>query len=161
MVTLRRDDTPSGCYAKGKAMKHTVRIIGFLVFGVLATSCNKPTDEDSKAQSDQPGTAAMQREKAITATKEAAQSVRVYAYAERDEFIDAANRELSDIQADAEARLEVVSDRWAAAKVQLDRAEAATEDSWEDVQSRYRAARSDLKRSFDDARQWLSERIEP
>jgi hypothetical protein len=164
---------------KGKAMKHRVRIIGLLVFGVLATSCNKPKDEDSKAQSDQPGTAATQREKAITATKEAAQSVRVYAYAERDEFIDAANRELSDIQAemerlrrvidrssgatraDAEARLKVVSDRWAAAKAQLDSAEAATEASWEDVQSRYRAARGDLKRSFDDARQWLSERIEP
>ena len=64
-------------------------------------------------------------------------------------------------RADAEARLEVVSDGWAAAKAQLDSAETATEASWEDVQSRYRAARSDLKRSFDDARQWLSERIEP
>lgn len=160
-------------------MKQRIRIIGFLVVGVLATSCNKPTDEDSKAQLDRPGTAATQREKAMTATKEAAQSVQVYAYAERDEFIDAANRELSDIQAemerlhrviarssgtaraDAEAKLELVSDRWAAAKAQVDRAEAATEDGWEDVQIRYRTARSDLKSSFDDARQWLSERIEP
>lgn len=163
----------------GQAAKHRVRIIGFLVVVVLATSCNTLTDEDSKTGSDQPGTAATQREKAMTATKEAAQSIKAYSYAERDAFIDAANRELSDIQtemerlrrvvarssgaarADAEAKLEQVSDSWAAAKAQVERAEAATEDGWEEVQIRYRTTRSDLNSSFDDTRQWLSEHIEP
>jgi hypothetical protein len=157
-------------------MKYTVWL---LVIGVLATGCNQPRDKNSKPEAHELGTAAAQRDKALTASKVAAQSVRVYAYAERDEFIDAANRELSDIQtemerlrraiarssgaarADAEAKLEVVSDKWAAARAELKRAEAATEASWDDVQIGYRTARSDLKRSFDNARQWLSDRIEP
>jgi hypothetical protein len=148
-------------------MQHTARIMLFLVVGVVATGCNKPTDKESKANSDDPGTAAAQRDKAMTATKEAAQSVQDYAYAQKGEFIDAAKRGLSDIRAemerlravvdhstgaaraDAEAKLEVVSDKWAAAKAQLDRAEAATDASWEDVQNRYRTVRSDLKSSFD------------
>jgi hypothetical protein len=160
-------------------MKHAARIMLFLVVGVVATGCNKPTDKDSEAYSDDPGNATAQREKAMTATKEAAQSVQDYAYAQKGEFINAANRELSEFRAemerlravadhstgearaDAEAKLEVVGDKWAAAKAQLDRAEAATEASWEDVQIRYRTSRSDLKSSLDDARQWLSEQIEP
>jgi len=160
-------------------MKHTIRMIGFLVVGILATSCHTPADEGAKAQSDKPGTAATQREKAMTATKEAALSVQDYTYAQKGEFIDTAKQELADIRAeierlravigrssgaaraDAEAKLEVVSDKWDAAKAQLDSAEAATEASWEDVQNHYRTARSNLKSSFDDAREWLSERIEP
>jgi hypothetical protein len=163
---------------KGKAMKHTVRIMLFLVVGGFVTGC-KATDKDSKAQSDDLGTAAAQREKAMTATKEAAQSIQHYAYAQRVEFIDAAKRELSDIQremerlraaadrstgaarADAEAKLEVLSDKLAAAKTQFDRAATATEASWEDVQNRYQKARGDLKDSFDETRQWLSEKMEP
>jgi hypothetical protein len=160
-------------------MKHTQRIMVLVVVGVAATGCNKPTDKDSKAQSLDLETAAAQGERAITATKEAAQSVQDYAYTQKSEFLEAAKRELSNLKAemerlrsaierstgaaraDAKAKLEVASDKWTAAKLQLDRAEAATEASWEDVQNRYRAAQTDLKKSINEARQWLSERIEP
>jgi gamma-glutamylcysteine synthetase len=136
-------------------------------------------DEDPSADSKDLGTADEQRQAAVTATKEAAQSIQDYAYAQKDEFIDAAQREFSSIQqeverlraaadrstgtarVDAKAKLEAVNDKLVAAKTQLDQAEAATEDSWEDVKDRYREARSDLTDSFDETRRWLSEQIEP
>ena len=163
-------------------MKRTIRIIGFLLLegvGGLVMSCVEPTHDDAKDQSDEPGNPAKERENAMTATKEAAEALKVYAYAERDEFIDVANRDLAEIQAemdrlrqvaarsrgaaraDAEAKLEVVAERWADAKAHVERAESATESTWEDAQARYRKTRSDLKTSLDESRQWLSDRIEP
>lgn len=157
-------------WALGLVTSYTLGGFIHVLVGVVATGCNKPMDKESKANSDDRGTAAAQRDNAMTAmtaTKEAAQSVQDYASAQKGEFIDAEKRGLSDIRAemerlravvdhstgaaraDAEAKLEVVSDKWAAAKAQLDRAEAATEASWEDVQNRYQTVRSDLKSSFD------------
>ena len=163
--------------AKGKSMKHLVRIVLFLVIGVVSTGCNKSTEKDSKAQSDD--SAAAQRERAMTATKEAAQSVQDYAYAQKGEFVAAAKRQLADIQAEtarlgtaidqstgparaaAEAKLEVVNEKLAAATAQLDRAQAAPEAAWQDVQNGYRTAHTDLRDSFDETREWLSKQIEP
>ncbi len=159
-------------------MKHTLRIILFVAVGAVAAGCNKP-NQDSKAQNDDLETAAATREKAITATNEAATSIENYAYAQKAEFVDAAERELSDFQAEmerlrtkidqstgeardeAQAKLEAVSRKWTAAKAQLDEAKSASAASWEDVQSRYRTAKTDLKSSLDETRQWLSKRIEP
>lgn len=150
----------------------TARIMVLLAFGSLASGCKEPSTE-SKA------TVAAQREKAITATKKADHGVQNYAYAQKGEFIDAAKRELADLQrdmerlrqgvdrstgaarADAEAKLKVLTDKLATAKTQLDRAEAANEASWEDVQSHYQASRDDLTDSFDETRRWLSKRISP
>lgn len=170
-------------------MKHVARMMLFLMVGVVATGCDRPTYEDSPTNSDDPKTAAAkrddpetaaaQREEAITATKEAAESIKNYSHAEKDKFIDEAKRELADIRseverlraevdrssgearADAEARLEVVRQKLDAAKAQIDRAETATEDSWDDVRSGYWTAREDLRTSFDQTRQWMSDRMEP
>jgi hypothetical protein len=152
--------------------------IFFILIGTFATGC-KSKDEAAKAQSGEKASAAAQRDQAITAMKGAARSIQHYTYAQRDEFINAAKRDLTvlkeevdelratvdrssgEARADAEAKLEVVREKWAAAKTHLDQAEAATETGWEDVQSRYRSAHKELKETFDATRQWLSDKIKP
>src|SRR5688572_14501587 len=122
---------------------------------VMATGCNMGMDGDSKGHSGDPESASEKRGEAITAITD-------YTYAQKEEFVDAAQRELSDIQAemdrlrtkvdnstgevraDAKAKLEVVREKWAVVKAQVDEAETATEETWEDVQQGYQTAQSDL-----------------
>jgi hypothetical protein len=135
-------------------MNSPIRTVFFLVIGTLAADCSKSSDKGSDALPEQTETTAEKRETALTATKEAAQSIQNYAYAQKDEFAVAAKRQLSEMEAsmdrlgtkidrstgaaraDAKAKLAVVSDKWAATKVHLDEAEAATEGAWQDVQNR-------------------------
>ena len=51
--------------------------------------------------------------------------------------------------------------KWAQAKKQLDRAESATESTWNDVKGGFEKSYGELKDSFEKTRQWLSEKIEP
>jgi hypothetical protein len=118
-------------------------------------------------------------EKAKAETKEAAQAMRDYAYAEKTEFVDRMGKELVSIQeeldrlgtkvdkasgaakADAKVKLQTARDKWAQAKKQLDQAETATESSWDDVKTGFKQSYGDLKDSFDKTRQWLSDKIAP
>lgn len=159
-------------------MKHTILVMRLFLVAGVAVGCASG-DGESAAESKQPGTAAVQRDKATTATKEAAQAIQDYAYAQRAEFIDEMKEELSQIQVeldklsaeidrssgvakdDAKADLEALREKWTDAKKQLDQAESATESSWEDAQGRFKKSHNDLKDSLDKTRQWLSEKIAP
>jgi Arc/MetJ family transcription regulator len=123
--------------------------------------------------------AAAHLEKAKVETKQAAQAMRDYAYAEKAEFVAKMKKDLVGIQeeldqlgakverasgsakADAKVKLATVREKWAQAKKQLDRAETATESNWNDVKSGFKQSYVDLKDSFDSARQWLSDKIAP
>ena len=105
--------------------------------------------------------------------------MRDYAYAEKTEFVDRMGKELVSIQeeldrlgtkvdsasgaakADAKVKLQTARDKWAQAKKQLDRAESATESTWDDVKSGFKQSYTDLQDSFAKTRQWLSDKIAP
>jgi gas vesicle protein len=105
--------------------------------------------------------------------------MRDYVYAEKTEFVDAMKKDLAAIEADldrlsaeveqsrgearakAKLELEAARKKWAEAKAQLDAAEAATEDTWEDVKRGFKKSYGELKESIAEARQWLSDEIEP
>ena len=159
-------------------MKHTILVISFLLVAAFAVGCKK-TDGKSAAETKHRENAAEQLDKAKTETKEAAQAKQDYAYAQKAEFVDKMKKELVDIQeeldrlsakverssgaakADAKAKLEVVREKWAQAKKQLDQAESATESTWNDMKDGFKKLYSELRESFDKTRQWLSDTIEP
>ena len=159
-------------------MRHTILVITFLIVTALAVGC-KSTDEKSAAGPKPSGTAAAQLDQAKTETKEAAQAMQDYAYAQKAEFVDKMKKELVGIQeeldrlsakvdrssgaakAEAKTQLEAVREKWAQAKKQLDQAESATESTWDDVKSGFKKSYDELKDSFEKTRQWLSEKIKP
>jgi hypothetical protein len=58
-------------------------------------------------------------------------------------------------------RLDAVRENWARAKTQLDLAKTATEATWNDVKRGLQKSRDELMESFENSRQWLSDKIEP
>jgi len=159
-------------------MKHTILVITFLLVAGLAVSCAS-TDGKSAAGPRQRENAAAQLDKAKMETKEAAQAMQDYTYAQKAEFVDKMKKELAEIQeeldrlsakvekssgaakAEAKKQLEAVREKWALAKKQLDQAESATESTWDSVKGGFKKSYGELKDSFEKTRQWLSEKIEP
>lgn len=123
--------------------------------------------------------AAEQLDNAKTETKEAAQAIEDYSYAKKADFVAAMKNELTVMEedlnrlslkvdassgkakADAKKKLDKVRGQWGQTKNQLDKAEGATESTWDDVKGGFRKSYGDLKNSFEDTRQWLSDKIEP
>jgi hypothetical protein len=163
---------------KGTAVRHTILVTTLLGAAALTVGC---TSRDSKAVvAPKPAEpSAVHLEKAKAETKEAAQSMRDYVYAEKTEFVAKMKKDLVSIQeeldrlgakvegasgsakADAKIKLAAVREKWAQAKQRLDRAETATESTWDDVKSGFKQSYVDLKDSFDKTRQWLSDKIAP
>jgi hypothetical protein len=159
-------------------MRHTILMTALLGAAALAAGC---TSKEVKAAvpPKQAEPAAVHLEKAKAETKEAAQSMRDYAYAEKAEFVVKMKKDLVSIQeeldqlgakventgssakADAKVKLAAVREKWAQAKKQVDRAETATASDWDDVKSGFKQSYADLRDSFDKTRQWLSDKIAP
>lgn len=117
--------------------------------------------------------------KADSEAREAEQAAQVYSYAQRAEFIERTKGDLEAIRqdlerlttkveelngqakADAKKELARVQAKWTQTKQQLDRAESATESTWNEVQSGFKKSFGDLKESVDTMRQWLSDKIAP
>jgi hypothetical protein len=159
-------------------MRHAILVTTLLGAAALTVGC---TSKEVKAavapKQAEPAAAHLERAKAET--KQAAQSMRDYAYAEKAEFVAKMKNDLVTIQdemdrlgakvesaggsakADAKMRLTAVREKWAQAKQRLDRAETSTESTWDDVKSGFKQSYVDLKDSFDKTRQWLSDKIAP
>ena len=159
-------------------MRHTILVTAFLTAATLAMGCT--SKEVKAAVAPKPADpAAVHLDKAKAETKQAAQAMRDYAYAEKTEFVDKMKKELVSTQeeldwlsakvesaggavkTDAKARLDAVREKWAQAKKQLDRAETATASDWDDVKSGFKQSYADLQDSSAQTRQWLSDKIAP
>lgn len=159
-------------------MKHTTLTLLIVLAAGLAGGC--PTkDRDVANEPEKRGSAEEPRDKAKAETKEAAQALRDYAYAEKTEFVDEMKKDLAAAQADldrlaaeversrgkakADAKLELdaAREKWTQAKAQLDAAENATEETWDDVKGGFKKSYGELEGSIANARQWLSDEIEP
>jgi len=102
-----------------------------------------------------------------------------YTYAQRMIFIADMKQELTKIQSDIdklservarskgeakdswEKRLNAVREELELTKTKIEDAQNANESGWEDVKRGFRKANDSLKKSFEDTRQWLSDKIEP
>lgn len=117
------------------------------------------------------------KEEKKEAAKEMAHSD--YTYAQKMLFVNEMKRELQEIQAEmdrlsekversnnsaklnAQKRIDSLREELELTKTKIDDAQNANESGWEDVKRGFRKANDNLKKSFENTRQWLSDKIEP
>jgi len=157
-------------------MRHAIRNIALFSLALLTVGCTS-TDEASRSQ--QSETAAADLDQVNAESREAARAMQDYSLAQRDEFVARMREDLAGIEeeldrlstkvdeagagakTDAQAKLESVREKWARTKNQLDQVESAAEATWDSAKSSFRESYDDLQDSFDESRQWVSDKIEP
>jgi ElaB/YqjD/DUF883 family membrane-anchored ribosome-binding protein len=148
-------------------MKNKTLIIAFLSIAAFAVGCNKEQ------------TTSQQLENVKTETKEAAQDMKDYTFAQKAEFVkqmqiqlDNLNRDLDQlaakiesssdaVKAEAKPKLQALRDQAAQLNKQLDEARNATESTWDSVKNGFQKAYEATKDGFNQARQWVSDKIAP
>ena len=148
-------------------MKHNNILIAILAVSAFAVGCDKEQ------------TTSQQIDKVQAETKQAAQNMKDYTYAQKAEFVEAMqaqlaalNRDLDQlsakvekssdaIKAEAKPKLQALRDQTAQLNKQLDEAKNATESTWDSVKGGFKKGYEASKEGFQQARQWVSEKIAP
>jgi DNA anti-recombination protein RmuC len=148
-------------------MKNQTLVITFLSAAAFVVGCDK-------AQ-----TTSQQMDKVQAETKQAAQDMKNYTFAQKDEFVKAMQIQLtalnqdldklsaridssSDaIKAEAKPKLQALRDQAAQMNQQLADAQNATESTWDSVKAGSQKAYDALAKNFMEARQWVSDKIAP
>jgi predicted nucleic acid-binding Zn-ribbon protein len=148
-------------------MKNIKLLITFVCASIFAVGCNKEQ------------TATQQVDKVQAETKQAAQDMKDYTFAEKAEFVKTMQAQLtaldqdldklsakidssSDaIKAEAKPKLQALRDQAAKLNQQLADAQNATESTWNNVKADSKKAYAALENSFMEARQWVSDKIAP
>ena len=148
-------------------MKNKTLIITLLSIAAFAVGCEKQQ------------TTSQQIEKVQTETKQAAQDMKDYTFAQKAEFVaamqvqlDALNKDIDQLSAkidsssdavktEAKPKLQALRDQAAQLNKQLDDAKNATESTWDSVKAGFTKAYDATKDGFNQARQWLSDKIAP
>ena len=148
-------------------MKNKTLAITVLSIAAFAVGCGKQE------------TTSQQIDKVQTETKQAAQDMKSYTFAQKDEFVkqmqvqlDALNKDLDQlstkidsssdaVKAEAKPKLQALRDQVAQLNKQLDDAKNATESTWDSVKAGFTKAYNSTKDGFNTARQWVSDKIAP
>jgi ElaB/YqjD/DUF883 family membrane-anchored ribosome-binding protein len=148
-------------------MKNKTLIITFLSIAAFAVGCKKEQ------------TTSQQIENVKTETKQAAQDMKDYTFAQKAEFVkqmqsqlDALNKDLDQlaakidsssdaVKAEAKPKLQALRDQAAQLNKQLEDARNATESTWDSVKAGFQKAYDATKDGFNQARQWVSDKIAP
>ncbi len=149
------------------AMKNKTLLVTFLSAAVIAAGCDKEQ------------TTSQQIDKVQTETKQAAEDMKDYTFAQKAEFVkamqaqlDSLNQDLdklsakidssSDaVKAEAKPKLQALRDQSTQLHQQLADAQNATESTWDSVKSGFQKAYDSTKDGFNQARQWVSDKIAP
>ncbi|MEI6391494.1 MAG: hypothetical protein WCT12_10355 [Verrucomicrobiota bacterium] len=156
-------------------MKHTNLLITLLAVSAFAVGC-KPSEQSAAENRE---ATAKQLDKVQTETKAAAQDMMDYTYAQKTEFVDKMQGQLAEInrdldqlsakigkatdaaKAEAKPKLQALRDQTDKLNQQLEKAKNATESTWDDIKAGSRKAFNELKDGFQQARQWVSDKIAP
>ena len=156
-------------------MKHKHLLLALIAVSAFAVGCQ----QSEKSETENREATAKQLDKVKTETKEAAQDVKDYTYAQKTEFVDKMQAEMAVInrdmdqlaakiekandaaKAEAKPKLQALREQTDKLNQQLDKAKSATESTWDDVKAGAKKSYSDLKDDFQQARQWVSDRIAP
>jgi cytochrome c556 len=148
-------------------MKNKTLAITFLAVAAFVVGCNKePTTTE-------------QIDKVQAETKQAAQDMKDYTFAQKAEFVTqmqsqlaALNQDLDQlaakiekssdaVKAEAKPKFQALRDQAAKLNQQLDEARNATESTWDSVKGGFKKAYEATKDGFNTARQWVSDKIAP
>jgi len=148
-------------------MKHTNLIFTLLAAAALAVGCNKEQ------------TTSQQLDNVQAETKQAAQDMKDYTFAQKSEFVEKMqgqlaqlNRDLEQlaakienssdtVKAEAKPKLQALREQTAKLTKQLDEVKNATESTWDSVKNGFKKAYESSKDGFQQARQWTSDKIAP
>ena len=148
-------------------MKNKTLIITLLSIAAFAVGCKKEQ------------TTSQQLENVKVETKQAAQDMKDYTFAQKAEFVaamqsqlDALNKDIDQlsakidsssdaVKAEAKPKLQALRDQAAQLNKQLDDAKNATESTWDSVKAGFTKAYDATKDGFNQARQWVSDKIAP
>ena len=148
-------------------MKHKTLLLALLSVAAFAVGCNKEQ------------TASQQLDKVQAETKQAAQDMKDYTFEQKAEFVTqmqaqlaALNQDLDQlaakieksndaVKAEAGPKLQALRDQAAKLNQQLDEARNATESTWDSVKGGFKKAYQATKDGFNQARQWVSDKIAP
>jgi hypothetical protein len=148
-------------------MKNKTLAMAILSVATFAVGCDKEQ------------TTSQQLDKVKTETTAAAQDMKNYTFAQKAEFVSAMQGQLtalnqdldklsakidtsSDaVKAEAKPKLQALRDQTAQLNKQLDDAKNATESTWDSVKAGCQKAYDATKDSFNQARQWASDKISP
>jgi len=149
------------------AMKNKTLLIAFLSAAAFAVGCDKEK------------TTAQQIETVKTETKQAAQDMKDYTFAQKAEFVKSMQGQLTTlnqdldklsakvdrssdaIKAEAQPKLQALRDQAAKLNQQLADAQNATESTWDSVKAGAKTACESVEKGFNDARQWVGDKIAP
>jgi len=150
-----------------KAMKNKILLLTLLSAATFAVGCDKEK------------TTAQQLDKVQTETKQAAADMKDYTFAQKDEFVKYMQGQLTTlnqdldklaakidsasdaVKAEAKPKLQALRDQAAKLNQQLADASNATETTWDSVKAGTKQAYDAVVKSFNDARQWVSDKIAP
>ena len=150
-----------------RAMKNKTLLITFLAAATFAVGCEKEK------------TTAQQVETVKTETKQAAQDMKDFTFAQKDEFVKFMQGQLTTlnqdldklaakidassdaIKAEAKPKLQALREQAAKLNTQLADAQNATESTWDSVKAGTKTAYEAVEKGFNDARQWVSNKIAP
>ena len=142
-------------------------IILLAAAAAFAIGCNKE------------GTTSQQLDTVQAKTKEAAQEMKDYSYAQKAEFVammqsqlTALNKDLDQltakvegssdaVKAEAKPKLQALRDQAAQLNKQLDDVKNTSESTWDSVKDGFKKAYESSKDGFNQARQWVSDKIAP
>ncbi len=149
------------------AMKNKTLLITFLSAATFAVGCEKEK------------TTAQQIETVKTETKQAASDMKDYTFAQKDEFVKSMQGQLTKlnqdldklsakiesssdaIKAEAKPKLQALREQATKLNQQLADAQNATESTWDSVKAGTKSAYESVEKGFNDARQWVSDKIAP
>ena len=124
-------------------------------------------------------TPSQQLDKVQAKTAEAVQDMKDYTFAQKAEFVERMQLELADInkeldqlaakiekanaatKAEAEPKLKILREQMTKLNQQLDEARNATDSGWNDIKTGFKKGVNELKEGFQNARQWVSDKIAP
>jgi methyl-accepting chemotaxis protein len=148
-------------------MKNKTLLLTLLSAAAFAVGCNKAE------------TTSQQLDKVQAETKQAVQDMKDYTFKQKTEFVEKMQGQLAElnrdldqlaakiekssdaVKAEAQPKLQALRDQAAQLNTQLDEARNATEFTWDSVKSGFSKAYEATKDGFNQARQWVSDKIAP
>ena len=148
-------------------MNRKILLLALLSTAAFAVGCHKE------------GTTAQQLDEVQAKTEAAAQDMKDYTFAQKAAFVEKMQGQLTElnrdldqlaakiesssdaVKAEAKPKLQALRDQAAKLNTQLDAAKDATESTWDSVKAASAKAYNELKDGFNQARQWVSDKIAP
>jgi len=150
-------------------------IISTLIATIMFVGCS-PSKNKAEAEKE---AVTKQIDKTQDAAKDSAMDLKAYTYEQKNEFVDAMKKQVAvletniqelstmieqssdEVKAEAKPKLAALRQQSLLLSKQIEQIDQSTPSTWENIKFQTQKAYGSLKDSLIQARQWVSEKIEP